>query len=79
MKWLPRAPKQALCVLAVQVAAVLAAMAPVYLCAFVTEIKIPHPVPEQDKVGNYVKSPLHSKLLLTGSMSVMAMLRQLRS
>ena len=31
VKWLPRAPKQALCVLALQVAAVLAAMAPVYL------------------------------------------------
>ena len=31
VKWLPRAPKQALCVLALQVAGVLAAMAPVYL------------------------------------------------
>lgn len=31
IKWLPRAPKQALCVLALQVAAVLAAMAPIYL------------------------------------------------
>lgn len=30
-KWLPRAPKPAICVLALQVAAVLAAMAPVYL------------------------------------------------
>ena len=31
VKWLPRAPRQALWVLALQVAAVLAAMAPVYL------------------------------------------------
>jgi hypothetical protein len=31
VKWLPRAPKQASCVLALQVAAVLAALAPVYL------------------------------------------------
>ena len=31
VKWLPRAPKQALCVLGLQVAAVLAALAPVYL------------------------------------------------
>jgi len=31
VKWLPRAPRQALCVLALQVAAVLAALAPVYL------------------------------------------------
>ncbi len=30
LKWLPRAPKQALCVLALQAGAVLAAMAPVY-------------------------------------------------
>lgn len=30
IKWLPQAPKQALCVLALQVAAVLAAMAPVH-------------------------------------------------
>lgn len=31
IKWLPRAPKQTLCVLALQAGAVLAAMAPVYL------------------------------------------------
>jgi len=31
VKWLPRAPKQALCVLALQGAAVLCALAPVYL------------------------------------------------
>ena len=31
VKWLPRAPRQALCVLAIQIAAVLAALAPVYL------------------------------------------------
>lgn len=30
VKWLPRAPRQTLCVLALQAAAVLAAMAPVY-------------------------------------------------
>ena len=30
IKWLPRAPKQTLCVLAIQAGAVLAAMAPVY-------------------------------------------------
>lgn len=30
IKWLPRAPKQALCVLALQAVALLAAMAPVY-------------------------------------------------
>jgi len=30
VKWLPRAPRQAVCVLALQVAAVLAALAPVY-------------------------------------------------
>jgi hypothetical protein len=30
LKWLPRAPRQALCVLALQAAAVLAALAPVY-------------------------------------------------
>lgn len=30
IKWLPRAPKQTLCVLALQAGAVLAAMAPVY-------------------------------------------------
>lgn len=30
VKWLPRAPKQTLCVIGLQVAAVLAAMAPVY-------------------------------------------------
>ena len=30
IKWLPRAPKQALCVLALQAGAVVAAMAPVY-------------------------------------------------
>lgn len=31
IKWLPRVPKQALAILALQVAAVLAALAPVYL------------------------------------------------
>ena len=31
LKWLPRAPKQALCVIGLQAAAVLAAMAPVFL------------------------------------------------
>jgi hypothetical protein len=31
IKWLPRAPKEALVVLALQIAAVLAALAPVYL------------------------------------------------
>ena len=31
VKWLPQAPKQALCVLGLQVAAVVAALAPVYL------------------------------------------------
>jgi hypothetical protein len=34
IKWLPRAPRQTLCVLALQAGAVLAAIAPVYFLNF---------------------------------------------